>query len=74
MTKQRSIIFILLSQKRERGHAKLLFLPHKVGNTRKNLTTCQQDAFATGLWQACQQVAIMMLLYQVATRLSLTTC
>ena len=24
--------------------------------TRKNLTTCQQDMFATGLYQACQQV------------------
>jgi hypothetical protein len=50
------------------------------GNTRernythKNLTTCQQDVFATGLWQACQQVVTMLLFYQVATRLSLTTC
>jgi hypothetical protein len=42
--------------------------------TRKNLTTCQQDEFATGLWQACQQVVTMLLFYQVATRLSLTTC
>jgi hypothetical protein len=42
--------------------------------TRKNLTTCQQDVFATGLWQACQQVVTMLLFYQVATRLSLTTC
>jgi hypothetical protein len=33
--------------------------------TRKNLTTCQQDVFATGLWQACQQVVTMMLFYQV---------
>jgi hypothetical protein len=39
--------------------------------TRNNLTTCQQDVFATGLWQACQQVVTML---QVATRLSLTTC
>jgi hypothetical protein len=40
--------------------------------TRKNLTTCQQDVFAK---QACQQVVIMLLFYQVATRLSLmTTC
>ena len=37
----------------------------------ENLTTCQQDVFATGLWQACQQVVTML---QVATRLSLTTC
>jgi hypothetical protein len=42
--------------------------------TRKNRTTCQQDVFATGLQQACQQVATMLLLYQVGTRLSLTTC
>jgi hypothetical protein len=42
--------------------------------TRKNLTTCQQDVFATGLQQACQQVVTMLLFYQVATRLSLTTC
>jgi hypothetical protein len=42
--------------------------------TRKHLTTCQQDVFATGLWQACQQVVTMLLFYQVATRLSLTTC
>jgi hypothetical protein len=41
--------------------------------TRKNLTTCQQDVFATGLWQACQQVVTMLLFYQVATSLSLTT-
>jgi hypothetical protein len=27
--------------------------------TRKNLTTCQQDVFATGLQQACQQVVTM---------------
>jgi hypothetical protein len=26
------------------------------------------------LWQACQQVVTMLLFYQVATRLSLTTC
>ena len=49
------------------------------------LTACEQtcnklvvftcvDAFATGLWQACQQVVTMLLFYQVATRLSLTTC
>jgi hypothetical protein len=37
----------------------------------KNLTTCQQDVFATGLWQVCQQVVTMMLFYQVATSLSL---
>jgi hypothetical protein len=42
--------------------------------THKNLTTCQQNVFATGLWQACQQVVTMLLFYQVATRLSLTTC
>jgi hypothetical protein len=47
--------------------------------TRKNLTTCQQDVFATGLWQACRQVVTMLLFYQVAiTRLStrnlLTNC
>ena len=42
--------------------------------TRKNLTTCQQNVFATGLWQACQQVVKMLLFYQVATSLSLTTC
>jgi diphthamide biosynthesis methyltransferase len=42
--------------------------------TRLSLTTCQQDVFATGLWQACQQVVTMLLLYQFATRLSLTTC
>jgi hypothetical protein len=30
--------------------------------------------FATCLWQACQQVVTMLLFYQVATRLSLTTC
>jgi hypothetical protein len=42
--------------------------------TRKNLTTCQQDVFATCLWQACQQVVTMLLFYQVATRLLLTTC
>jgi hypothetical protein len=36
--------------------------------TRKNLTTCQQDA----LQQACS--ITMLLFYQVATRLSLTTC
>jgi hypothetical protein len=41
--------------------------------THKNLTTCQQNAFATDLWQACQQVVTMLLFYQVATRLSLTT-
>jgi hypothetical protein len=38
-----------------------------------NLTTCQQDVFATGLLQACQQVVTTLLFYQVATRLSLTT-
>jgi hypothetical protein len=42
--------------------------------TRKNLSTCQQDVFAKGLYQACQQVVTMLLFYQVATRLSLTTC
>jgi hypothetical protein len=42
--------------------------------TRKSLTACQQDVFATGLWQACQQVVTMLLFYQVATRLSLTNC
>jgi hypothetical protein len=42
--------------------------------TRKNLTTCQEDVFATGLLQACQQVMATVLFYQVATRLSLTTC
>jgi hypothetical protein len=42
--------------------------------TRKNLTTRQQDVFATDLLQACQQVVTMLLFYQVATRLSLTTC
>ena len=45
-----------------------------LGYTRDNLTTCQQDVFATGLQQACQQVVTMLLFYQVATRLSLTTC
>jgi hypothetical protein len=30
--------------------------------------------FATELLQACQQVVAMLLFYQVATRLSLTTC
>jgi hypothetical protein len=42
--------------------------------TRKNFTTCRQDVFATGLQQACQQVVTMLLFYQVATSLSLTTC
>jgi hypothetical protein len=42
--------------------------------TQKKLTTCQQDMFTTGLWQACQQVVTMLLFYQVATRLSLKTC
>jgi hypothetical protein len=42
--------------------------------TRKNLTTCQQEVFATGLYQACQQVLTVLLFYQAATRLSLTTC
>jgi hypothetical protein len=42
--------------------------------TRKNVTTSQQDVFATCLWQACQQVVTMLLFYQVVTRLSLTTC
>jgi hypothetical protein len=42
--------------------------------TRKNLTTFHQDVFPTGLWQACQQVVTMLLFYQVATSLSLTTC
>jgi hypothetical protein len=28
---------------------------------RKNLTICQQDVFATGLKQACQQVVTMLL-------------
>jgi hypothetical protein len=31
-------------------------------------------SYATGLWQACQQVVTMLLFYQVATRLSSTTC
>jgi hypothetical protein len=49
--------------------------PVVVEYTHKNLTTCQQNVFATGLWQACrQQVVTMLLFYQVATRLSLTTC
>jgi hypothetical protein len=34
----------------------------------------QQDVFATGLWQAWQQVVTTLLFYLVATRLSLTTC
>jgi hypothetical protein len=43
--------------------------------TRKNLTTCRQDVFATGLQQTWQQVVTMQLLfYQVVTRLSLTIC
>jgi hypothetical protein len=42
--------------------------------TSKNLATCQQDVFATGLPQSCQQVLTTLLFYQVATRLSLTTC
>jgi hypothetical protein len=42
--------------------------------THKNHTTCQQDVFATCLQQVCQQVAAMLLFYQVATRLSLITC
>ena len=42
--------------------------------TCKNLTTCYKYVFATGLQQACQQIATMLLFYQVATRLSLTTC
>jgi hypothetical protein len=41
--------------------------------TRENLTTFQQDVFATGLQQACQQVVTMLLFYR-AIRLSLTTC
>ena len=40
--------------------------------SRKNLTTCQQDVLATGA--SSQQVVTMLLFYQVATRLSLTTC
>jgi hypothetical protein len=42
--------------------------------TRENLANYQQDVFATGLQQACQQVVTMLIFYQVATRLSLTTC
>jgi hypothetical protein len=42
--------------------------------TRENLTTFQQDVFATGLQQAGQQVVTMLLFYRVAIRLSLTTC
>jgi hypothetical protein len=42
--------------------------------TGKNLTTCQQDVFATDLQQACQQVVAILCFYQVATRLSLATC
>jgi hypothetical protein len=42
--------------------------------TRKNLTTCQQDVFTTGLWQAYQQVGTMLSFYEVAIRLALTTC
>jgi hypothetical protein len=38
----------------------------------KKFTTCQQDVFAAGLQQACQQVVTMLLFNQVATRLSLT--
>ena len=45
-----------------------------VRHTRENLTTRQQDVFATGLQQACQQVVTMLLFSQVATRLSLTSC
>jgi hypothetical protein len=42
--------------------------PKYRGNyTRTNLTTCQQDVFATALLQACQQVVTMLSFYQVAT-------
>ena len=43
------------------------------GTHVRNLTTCQQDVFATCLQQACQQVVTMLLFYQIATRLSFTT-
>jgi hypothetical protein len=33
-----------------------------------------KDVFATGLQQASQQVVTMLLFYQLATSLSLTTC
>jgi hypothetical protein len=49
--------------------------PGLPASTGKNLTTCQQDVFATALQQACQQqVVTIRLFHQVATRLSLTTC
>ena len=35
-----------------------LHVVHLQSYTRKNLT-CQQDVFATGLYQACQQVVTM---------------
>ena len=41
--------------------------------TRKNLPPSQRVVFATSLQQACRQVVTMLLFYQVATRLSLTT-
>jgi hypothetical protein len=46
--------------------------------TRKKFTTCQQDVFATGLWQPCQQVVTMLFLlsscYKVVTHNLLTNC
>jgi hypothetical protein len=36
--------------------------------TRKNLTTYQQDVFATGLWHACQQVLSNFIGLQHRTR------
>jgi hypothetical protein len=31
----------------------------------RHLTTCQQYVFATGLWQACQQVVTMLVLIKL---------
>jgi hypothetical protein len=45
-----------------------------VAHVKISQLNCQQDVFATGLWPACQQVVTMLLLYQVATSLSLTIC
>jgi hypothetical protein len=42
--------------------------------TRKNLTTCQQDVFATGLSTSCNNVVVLSSCYKVVTHNLLTNC